>query len=240
MPPSVTLLTPTADQPTGFLLCEAYMARQTVWGALDLEWLVVDDGDTPCRPTLGQTHLRRERPPGQTGARSLCENLLAGTAAAQGDVVIIIEHDDWYAPQHLESMLWLLSTNRLAGDGAQRYYNLPMRRWRVYPNKGACLCQTGFQRCLTKNFERTVRECLEADNYGIDGRFWGDIPREYWALASLESVCGIKGLPGRAGLGVGHRPTAQGWTEDPLGAQLRAWVGPTDAAVYEAITTLRD
>ena len=211
------------------------MVRQTIWGQLPIQWLLVDDGDVTATPTLGQTHIRRERDHKKGGAWSLAQNLLTGLRAAEADHIVIIEHDDWYAPDHLEQLLWLLATRPLAGDAQQRYYNLPHKRWRIYQNRGACLCQTGLHRSLLKNLHRTIAECIQADTYGIDGRFWGDIPRAYWALAPLDSVVGIKGLPGRAGLGVGHRPTAVGWTEDPARTQLSVWVGPTDAAVYEAL-----
>lgn len=45
----VTVITPTADQPTGIALLERYMARQTVKPDA---WIVADDGNTPASLTM--------------------------------------------------------------------------------------------------------------------------------------------------------------------------------------------
>ena len=51
---SITVITPTADQPIGMRLLEKYMARQTVQPD---EWIVADDGEVPARLALGQKHI---------------------------------------------------------------------------------------------------------------------------------------------------------------------------------------
>jgi hypothetical protein len=236
----ITLLTPTADQWIGVNLMELYMRRQTVWGHVDIKWVVVDDGEEPANLSLGQVHIRRERPPAQTGARSLCENLREGLLHVDGDALFLIEHDDWYHPEYLERALRQLAEPQalLAGDARQRYYHLPSMRYRLYLNRGACLCQTGMKVEVLPTFRAVLDHCHVADSYGVDGMLWGKVSRQYWQLDAHDTVLGIKGLPGRPGLGVGHRPSRIGWKADPQGDQLRAWIGDGDAARYMAIMKL--
>jgi len=231
-PPLVTIITCTADQPFGFQLCERFMARQTIWNSARLQWLVIDDGLVPVAPTMGQTYVRRAREPGCTGAQSLARNLLTALPRVRGHYVVIAEHDDYYGPDHLERLVAQLAPARvlIAGDDIQRYYNVATRQWKVFKNRGAALCQTGFKRPLLPLFQRVVETCLAAGTYGIDGRLWAKMAPGDRALSHTATVVGIKGLPGRAGLGLGHRPTAA-WTQDPTLQQLRHWIGD-DVACY--------
>jgi hypothetical protein len=231
----VTLITATCDQPIGFGLAEHFVRRQTVWGQVPLQWIVVDDGEVPIRPTLGQEYVRRKREPGCTGVQSFCRNLLTAIPRVRGDLIVIWEHDDWYAPNHLEALLGQLAQDdiQVAGDDAQRYYHVGHRVWRQWKNRGACLCQTGFKGTLLGLFERIILGQLRQGSYGVDGHFWRLVPAGRQSLVHTSTVVGIKGLPGRPGLGLGHRP-GNGWTRDPDMVKLREWIG----ADVEAYLTL--
>lgn len=234
----VTLVTVTCDQPTGLRLCEQWMRQQTI-PLGSLQWIVVDDGLDAATVTCGQQYIRRARDPQTSGAASLCRNLLAALPEVGGDQVIVIEHDDYYAPTHLEGMLAQLATPGIlaAGDDKQRYYHVGARRWKVYQNRGAALCQTGFHRELLPLFHEVIEECLAADVYGVDARFWSRLPADQKLLEHTATVVGIKGLPGRTGLGVGHRPaTIARWAPDPTLERLRQWIGD-DAAAYAECAT---
>lgn len=223
----VTLITPTCDQPIGFGLCEQWMRRQTVPLA-SMQWIVVDDGIEPATPTCGQQYVRRIREPDCSGAQSLCRNLLAALPLARGEHIVLIEHDDWYAPTHVASLVDLLASRTVlaAGDDKQRYYHVGARRWKVYQNRGAALCQTGFRRALLPLFQRVVQQSLAANKYGIDGLFWRSLTADRKRLQHTATAIGIKGLPGRPGLGLGHRPEIiTTWTPDPSLTVLRAWIG---------------
>lgn len=234
----LSLLTPTCDQPVGFARCEVYMSRQWlpyVPPGVDLEWIVVDDGTVPITPTMGQTYIRRQR--GDVSpAESFCDNLRTGLAAVTGDYLIFIEHDDWYAPGHLYTLFQQLQAPGVlvAGDPLQRYYSLSQRTWKTFDNVGASMCQTGV---LTEEARRILTQELPkhraVQRLGLDRALWEAIPRDRWSLARTDTVVGLKGLPGRQGLGIGHLAARVArWLPDPDGAQLAAWIGTADAAWY--------
>lgn len=227
-PPDLTLITPTADQPTGMSLCERYMAAQTAAERV-VQWVVVDDGDEPARLTAGQVHVRRRREPGCTLVESFCRNLLAALPHVRTEFVAVIEHDDLYHARHLEVLLRYLERPNVmvAGDDLQRYYHVGLRLWKTFDNWGAAMCQTGFRRGVIGEFRAAAEDSLRSGWRGVDAQFWSRVPKSQWAVYRAEQVVGIKGLPGRPGIGIGHRPTESGcaWAEDPDGVVLRGWCG---------------
>lgn len=242
MRPDLTLLTPTADQPTGIALCERYMRSQTAWDRV-AEWIVVDDGREPAALTLGQSHIRRTREPGCSPAQSLGRNLLQAIPRLRTEFVAVIEHDDLYHPFHLEILLGHLEHPSvfIAGDDLQRYYHVGRRQWREFDNWGGALCQTGFRRSAAGDLRRAAEECVRQDWRGIDAKFWSFVPKAARKTYRAEQVVGIKGLPGAPGIGIGHRPEESGyeWNGDPDGAKLREWAGEA-ARQYEGFYTDRE
>lgn len=230
----VSVITPTCDRPAGIALCERFMARQSF---IPDEWIVADGGQEPAPLTMGQIHLHQPGPPGAT---NFCTNLLNAITAARGELVVVIEDDDHVAPDHLETLVATLEAHPeslLAGDDCQRYYNVAHRCWRTFQNVGASLCQTAMRRAAIPAFVATVRDCMARNSYGVDTNLWRRTPREQWALTGRMTVLGVKGLPGRAGLGIGHRPAGPAWTADPDLAQLEHWIG-ADAALYAGFAAL--
>ena len=232
--PTITLITPTADQPTGLALAERYVARQTLPPD---QWLVADDGTVPATLTRGQTHLKRHR--AGEGAVSLAGNLLAAIPHATGDIIVIWEHDDWYPADYLATCVAHLSRPGvwITGTRRQRYYHLPSRRWIVMRNVGSALCNTALRAEALPILAFAARLAQLAGSYGIDRRLWTRIPDNRQHLHDEPGVVGIKGLPGRPGLGMGHRPDERHrpWRADPAGETLREWVGEADADAYWAI-----
>ena len=205
-------ITPTGGRPEALALCHRWMERQT--RPLD-EWVVVDDG-------------------GVTDENTQAANLLAAIdqVTATADVVLVIEDDDWYSPRYVEHMIDLAERSELFGDGRARYYNVATSRWAQLHNTAhASLCQTGWRASLTP----LVRDVLAT------GPAWIDI--ELWKRAAgrgrvnepgVVRCVGVKGLPGRPGIGVGHR--ADFGTPDRDREMLRQWVGLEDAEVYAELT----
>jgi hypothetical protein len=139
--------------------------------------------------------------------------------------VIVIEDDDWYAPEYVQLVVNRLESQpvlHLCGECPSRYYNVRTRCYRLPGNTGhASLCQTAMRL-------ESVPRALDVmtDDPWVDLQLWSKIKG---TLYEGYSVVGIKGLPGRAGVGIGHHP---GGTPDPELDVLRAWIGDDDAWVY--------
>lgn len=217
----ISIITPTADQPTGMALCERWMARQTVQPD---EWIVADDGNVPATLSMGQLHVVRHRQ--HDGGKSLAGNMLAALERVTGDVVVVVEHDDWYSPNHIEVCVGRLKAANATGAQTQRYYNVEHRCWIVMQNIGSALCNTAFRADLVPAMRAAAERAFQRGAIGVDRLFWDSVHKGK-DVHRVETVVGIKGLPGRKGLGMGHRPKDRPsrWTADPDLRQLRAWVG---------------
>ena len=215
----VSVITPTADRPRGIELCERYMARQTVQPD---EWIVADGGQTPAPLTMGQVHLHEPSP---AGAANLAGNILRALDAVTGDVVVIVEDDDYYRPDHIGACVAGLKRWPAYGCARLLYFNVEHRCWVQMANRGAALCQTAFRAELIPEMRRAAEQAIAAGSFSIDGLFWAS--RKHMA-GGAQTVIGIKGLAGTPGLGIGHRPKSKAgrrWRPDPEMKVLRQLIG---------------
>lgn len=219
----VSVITCTHDRPEAMALCEHYVARQTV---RPHEWIVADDGDNRYVPQM--PCKRPERPVATAGALSLCDNMLAALDAVTGDVVVVMENDDWYSPNHIEVCLEQMRDAEVVGAGTLRYFNVAHRKYRVMQNRGSALCNTAFSVGVLPKMRDAVLQTRRSGSYGIDAAFWQSVDGK---VHNHETVVGIKGMPGTSGLGIGHRPRG-GWVDDPNMDMLRQWIGD-DVEAYQ-------
>jgi glycosyltransferase involved in cell wall biosynthesis len=222
MTSKITVITPTADQPLGIALLEKYMARQTV---LPDQWIVADDGIKPATMTMGQEHIVTPRK--YDLGRSLSKNIILGLKAATGDIIIIMEHDDYYTANHIEVCIKHLENTRATGSRLQRYYNVEHRCWLEMNNVGSSLCNTAFTKDLIPQMNNAANMAFNNNLYCVDRLFWDSLAYTRHAKThDINTVVGIKGLPGRKGLGLGHRPNAsRTWHSDPEFTKLSEWIG---------------
>lgn len=223
LPMKVTVITPTADRPAAWPLAERWMEQQTLHPD---QWIVADDGLVAAPVTMGQTHIRRERK--EAGGASLAMNMLAAIPHVTGDVVLIMEDDDYYRPNHIATCVERLREHRATGCTWLNYYNLQSMAWRRIKNSCAALCNTAFRAECLPMLEQAARDAMRQKVYHVDRLFWQLVGDE--GLHEHETVIGIKGLPGMPGIGIGHRPDGL-WTHDPHGSVLRGWIGG-DAGAY--------
>jgi hypothetical protein len=224
----LTLLTATGARSAAFTLCERWMAAQDYAGTV--RWVIVDDGPEPQLVTLPRSgwsvDVVRPAPLWSHGQNTQARNLLAGLDLVGADErVVFVEDDDWYSPDWLTHVAGHLEYAELVGERRSRYYNVATRRWREMGNTGhASLCATALRgRALN-----TLRQVLRTHRTGIDMRLWHQHRSRH--LFDGHRVVGIKGLPGRGGVGVGHRKDFG--APDPDGRVLRQWIGD-DARAYQ-------
>lgn len=248
MKPDITIITPSGDRPWSLRLLSQYILRQTFPGTI--QWIVVSDSQNQkpyeqvwtnfaCaaisdnRFINGAMHQLPYQPD-LVGAKSLAQNLLWGLGHAEGELTFIGEDDDRYGADHLKECVSHLAKPGIKAVGTiwQRYYHLPSLSYRTYKNVGSALCSTAFHSSLKGKLMDAARWCGENNQRGIDRRFWDSLPEECKDIFEPKhnQVIGMKGLPGREGIGVGHRP--RDFIADADALTLKAWVGDHDAKVY--------
>ena len=226
--PMLTLLTATGARPEAWAICERLMLRQDYAGPV--HWIIVDDGPEPQPVTFEREGWSlttiRPHPHWQPSQNTQARNLLAGLREVDaGARLVIIEDDDWYAPSWLRIADTALGNAELVGEWRARYYNIPQRRGRQLSNtQHASLCSTAMRGAAIDTF----RWACERHAKFIDLELWRKHRSRY--LFAGNRVCGIKGLPGRGGIGMGHSKDFAG-THDPDGRILREWIGD-DADLY--------
>lgn len=216
----ISLITPTGGRPEAFALLERYIRAQTYTGPL--EWIVVDDGEQPTRTTCGQKVIRRKPYWSKGDPPTLAANLYLGFEAASGEKLLVIEDDECYLPNYLNKMAAALNGHALAGQAPARYFNVQTRQYRVLTNAmHASLCQTGMCRELADAF---MVDLACAKSPFLDIPLW----RKYGTagLARDEfDVVSMKSMPGRPGIGAGHRAAGAAWTRDLDCKVLQTWIG---------------
>ena len=239
----ITLITPTGDRPEAFKLCEKYIARQTF---RDFEWIVLDDSKNPMVCTQGQTHIHTPETRAQGSLVCKMRNILQDKNARgiyrdpgdliRGDTVVMIEDDDWYAPNYLEKVVERIGDADLYGEGRAMYYNVMLRRWYPRANLDHCsLCATSFKRTVLPEL---YKQLWTIDPY-IDMRMWfkadQNLRRKVWdPTESGRTYVGIKGMPGRKGYSPAHHPRhteVLNATLDPNLEELHRLIGD-DADAY--------
>lgn len=218
----LTLLTATGARPEAWVICEQLMGRQTYAGPV--RWIVVDDGPVAQPVTFQRAgwtvEVVRPQPFWEAGQNTQARNLAAGLEWIDSDEsVAIIEDDDWYAPGYLADVAKWLSRRPLVGECRARYFNLTTGKGRQLNNdRHASLCSTA----VRGEGLRALRQAVAKADTFIDMTLWRICAGR---LYQTKHVVGIKGLPGRDGIGVGHRDTFG----QPM--NLRDWIGE-DAALY--------
>ena len=224
----LTLLTATGCRPQAWEQCRRLMARQTYVGPV--RWVIVDDGEQPQDMELPQPgwhfEVIRRQPYWSAGQNTQALNLLAGLEVIEAsERVAIIEDDDWYAPDWLATVDRELKRAELVGERLARYYNVPLRRAQQLRNaRHASLCSTALRGAAL----RTLRAACARRQTFIDIDLWSHHPSR--ALFGGHRAVGMKGLPGRGGIGMGHSADFRG-VADPEGLLLREWIG-ADADDY--------
>jgi glycosyltransferase involved in cell wall biosynthesis len=200
------------------------MRQQSYTGPV--QWIVVDDGETPTTCTMSQEYIR-EQP---IKAHSLCRNMRAAIPRINGDVVLIIEDDDYYHPHYVSTMVGRLQHADLVGEFGAKYYYIRHNKWRHRHDREnhASLCRTGITRAVIP----TLAECSIGNHPSIDLRLWSDWKGStlWWKdIDGTQSLCvGIKGVKGRQSCGWKPVRDAQ---RDQDREILRRWIGE-DARHY--------
>jgi GT2 family glycosyltransferase len=223
----ITCVTCTGDRSLAFTLCAIWMKDQTVQPD---QWLIVDDGKIPMG-SLGAVvipqnceYIRRE-PTTKDPLHTMTINLQLALSKATGDKIIIIEDDEYYSPKYVEEMSKKLDEYDLVGIGKSKYYN--MQGFKYYQHNGvafadhASLAQTAFNKSLIPS----ILKKMNGDQF-IDVRIWQGLRgnSNIFVDDKQSLYVGIKGMPGRKGIGSGHNINMEGYKDDKNKAVLKEWI----------------
>ena len=210
-------LTPTGNRSEGLALLGEYLEAQTYQGPG--KWIIVDDCDPASYipPTRFETEIIRPDWRWRNGQNTQADCLLAGLERIPGDaVVFVLEDDDAYLPEYVATMLAALESSDLVGESSARYYNVRTGRFKEMPTpRHSSLASTAL-----RGTEALRNACKGRPKF-IDIGLWHQF-RGRKALLDTHNVVGIKGLPGRQGIGVGHRAT---FGDPDTAGVLRQWAG---------------
>ena len=236
----ITCITPTGDRPLAFALCRQWMMNQTRQPG---QWIVVDDGKTPM--TLDEAfkihdfikYVRRE-PRSDDPQHTLTLNLQAALPHIAGDKILIMEDDDYYAPEYVAEVARKLDQHEIVGIMQAKYYHLPTGGYHIHQNASHCsLSETSFRNSFLPEFREILceRDVLPHPvGTDVDLRIWRKVGNRGYRFSDSDKplYLGIKGLPGRAGIGIGHNPAMYRGVQDTADRTvLKKWA-PKDYQVY--------
>jgi hypothetical protein len=191
------VLTPTGGRDVSLHRLDMFMKAQTFQ---DFTWVVLDDcAERSRKPNRCDIHICPEWIwQGQnTQAQSMIRLL---QEVPEGETVVICEDDDFYSVDHLEMMNYYLIDNDCVGQRDFVYFNTQNNTFREFNHENhSTMCATGFKSHL---IEHMIDICTRY-KANLDVYFWrmGDF-KKY--LMAEQTCVGIKGQPGRAGIGIGH------------------------------------
>lgn len=206
----IVLITPTGGRERQIQLCAKWMKAQTC--TEEVLWIIVDD----CFPRTTDFipfNFRENwtvvkiypKPIWEIGQNTQSRNLHKGMEVVPDKIevssIFIIEDDDYYKPKYLEIMTSLLEDYDLCGEANTFYFNTKINAGHRCRNKEhSSLFQTAFKPTIIPEFKRI----LAKNKKFIDIELFKLKVRKN-LFTGLDLAVGIKGLPGRDGIGVGHR-----------------------------------
>lgn len=236
---NVIVITPTGDRPIPFNLSRRWMSQQTL---KPTKWIIVDDGKVPMQPWEYESYefyVRRE-PQDDDPKHTLIINIktaLSYINRQDSDTKIIFwEDDEYYSPDYLAVMSEKLDTKQVVGICYAKYYHLLTGSYVIHSNKKhASLAQTAFHISII----HLVDECiaLGMEKNWLDCNIWKRIMKSEGKIHSeifkdtQHLFVGMKGLPGRFGIGIGHKVSSYRLCDNPDRAVLKEWI-PNDYSAY--------
>lgn len=202
----ISVITPTGARPEAQIICRTLFERQTILrdSRFDVEWIVVDDSRDVFNWGDRATIVSKPTPSWEDiQENTQGRNLLRGLELSTGEYLAVFEDDDYYSPDYLLKMALTLieSGGDIIGESRAFYYNLKTLRYKELSNQThASLCQTMFCRSEVSKLERIIKE--QRTKF-FDIMLWEEAAHAV-LFPSSTLATGIKGLPGRGGIGIGH------------------------------------
>lgn len=229
----IALITPTGGRPKQIRLCAEWMKKQTYKG--EVLWVLVDDV-APITTDFINDDFKENwkivrlfpRPRWEEGQNTQKRNLLVGVREVEKydnvQSVFIIEDDDYYFPYYLEKMVQKLGRYSVAGQVKTLYFNIIDGVLKRHKNTHhSSLFQTAFKIDQLPVFKNVLLSDIDVF---IDIHFWNSVGHKRINLFnSTDLSIGIKGLPGRKGIGIGHKVKRNKLEKSQIIQELQSLIG---------------
>jgi len=221
-----TIITPTGDRQQAFDICYKYVKRQTIQPK---QWIIIDDGEKPTDVKGEPFYVRRNRQASDP-QHTLPVQMQQALLMVQTEYVIIIEDDDWYAPDYCEKVLELFNRGKkisLVGQADTIYYNVKTRRYFIHDNTlHTAWCQTAFKTAIIPSILQICHQCIRSKFTYVDLRCWRNLRCNKYILKDQPPMnIGMKAMPGRGGSVSGHYNSHdKRFIDDKDMTQLKSWM----------------
>lgn len=211
----IALITPTGSRQDQFRLCSMFMKRQTYQG--EVTWIIVDDAYPVTTDCVGEgfkdnwTIIKVYPTPIWQGQNTQTRNISDGIDTLLAnckniEAVFMIEDDDYYRANYLERMMNRFTSFKVLGEMNTVYYNVYYRNYFVNRNTShVSLFQLAFRPEMIPLFKTCYNERF------IDFKFFEKLHSQLFVHRGEVGLfnegnlaIGMKGMPGRAGIGAGH------------------------------------
>jgi hypothetical protein len=214
---TIALITPTGARPNQFRLCSHWMEQQTYKG--NVLWIIIDDANPLTTEAIGEsfkhnwTIVKIHPSPIWRGENTQARNIKCGIDFIKErnknneiDAIFFIEDDDFYRCNYIERMVARFDTVKVLGEMNTVYYNVYYRNYFVNRNTShVSLFQLAIRPEMIPLFETCYNERF------IDFKFFEKLhAQEFVGRGEVgmfnenNLAIGMKGMPGRGGIGAGH------------------------------------
>jgi hypothetical protein len=153
----------------------------------------------------------------------------------KGDYLFILEDDDYYAPQYIQSYVDVMGSVDVVGLASAKYFHVKCGGWKVLGNdKHASLASTA----VKKSAIPLMSKAVDSGELYMDMFLWADIHknnRSHALLGGVSTSVGIKGMPGRGGITPSHREMRD-YLIDSDCSVIKSWINE-DYALYSPYCT---
>lgn len=248
----IALITPTGARADQIKLCARWMKNQSYDG--EVLWVIVDDA-VPKTTDFITADFRENwkiakvypSPAWSFGQNTQARNIRDGINyilsnyrivgwnghPANIEAIFIIEDDDYYSPLYLQVMMAHFDNYTAIGERDTIYYNVTTRSYMVNNNRQHVSL---FQLAIKPKVLNLFMQCL--NHKFIDYNFFNHMKAQgYWQrneiliFRDIDLGIGIKGMPGRGGIGAGHKMSNRA-NKDTALKYLYSKIGD-DAKQYE-------
>ena len=220
------VITCTGHRPEALELCKTWLLGQTY---KDFNWVTVTDNDPASAvlqdgPVLSFSAPRPFRyyantPPivGNTLSVNYRRALEWVYEHTDAEYFITAEDDDFYTPDYIEEVVEALHDSAVVGLSNVTYYNMRRQYYELKNLNYAPLAFTAFRQEMLPHMFEAIEDPSPYKTFDL--KFWSlvrDLKQPYCMIdcsGKFPLAVGMKGLPGRPGIGKGHRDTTA-WKGD--------------------------